>query len=46
MVIAEEPVVDELEVSVLEDEQAASRLTAASAPRILLYIRKHPCETC
>ena len=42
---AEPAVVDELEVSVREDEQAASRLTAANAPRILLYIQKHPYET-
>ena len=42
--IAPEPVVV-LEVSVLDDEQAANRLTATKAPRILLYIRIYLCQT-
>jgi hypothetical protein len=27
------------------DEQAAKRLTAAKAPKILLYMRINPCQT-
>jgi len=36
---------DALEVSVPCDEQAANRLTAARAPRSLLYIGINPCQT-
>src|SRR5258708_9079911 len=43
--IAAEPVLVVLEVSVLDDEQAANRLTATKAPRILLYIRIYLCQT-
>src|SRR5258707_986742 len=44
MDIAPEPVVV-LEVSVLDDEQAANMLTARKAPRILLYIRIYLSQT-
>jgi hypothetical protein len=44
--IAALPVVEwELVSVVLEDEQAVSKLTAASAPRIPRFIRMHLCQT-